>query len=112
MPAHIWEITHQGPYLVIRTRWEGEKTSANFPARAVPGEAAFELDDTQRLYRAVLVDKQHFVIGGWCTGTEKGWDGESPTYDVIFSRPGIAELTGRSVYQKNRDKVIQPRPRR
>jgi hypothetical protein len=103
MPAHLWEITQQGSYLLLKTRWEGESTSGHFLANIVPGEAAFLIPGNryEREHKALLIDKQHFVIPDWCTGTKKGWDGVSPTYDVIFSRPGIGELTAQSAYLKN-----------
>src|SRR5262249_40067706 len=104
-----WEITHQGEYLILRTRWEDEPTFGygHFYARMISGEPAFELM-ADRKFKATLVDKQHFVIPGWCTGTKKGWDGESTTYDVVFSRPGIAELTARSAYLKSLEKAVLP----
>ena len=100
MPAHLWEITQHGTYLSLRTRWEGENTFAHFGGMMISGEAAFTIS-TDRLYKAILIDKQHFVIPGWCTGTKEGWDGESMTYDVVFSRPGIGELTARTAYLKS-----------
>ncbi len=101
MPAHLWEITQYGPYLYLKTRWEGEGTFAHFRAELVPNEAAFTIDGYKRDFKATLIDKQHFVIPDWCTGTKEDWDGESPTYDVIFSRPGIGELTARNAYLKS-----------
>ena len=93
MPAHLWEITQYGAYLYLKTRWEGESTFTTFRADLVPGEAAFTIPGMgkEEDFKATLIDKQHFVIPDWCTGTKGGWDGESPTYDVIFSRPGIGE---------------------
>ena len=103
MPAHLWEITQRGSYLLLKTRWEGESTFGYFQAELVSGEAAFLIPGNrhEREHKAVLIDKQHFVIPDWCTGTKEGWDGVSPTYDVIFSRPGIGELTARSAYLKS-----------
>jgi hypothetical protein len=94
MAAHIWEIHQQGNLLVLTTRWEGETEAETFYARLVPGEPAFQImvpDEN----KATLLDKQHFVILGWC------WDGR---YDVIFSRPGLAELTARAVYLNSLNK--------
>jgi hypothetical protein len=98
MPAHIWEISQQGDYLSLVTRWEDETTYAHFTAQLVPGELAFQIFGLAH-GKAILVDRQHFVIFGWCM-CNKSWDDVSPTFDVIFSRPGIAELTARAVYQK------------
>jgi hypothetical protein len=100
MPAHIWEITQQGNFLFLRTRWEGETTYAHFYASAVPGEPSFEISGTDN-GKATLVDKQHFVIPGWCWGTLSEKDGKKGNFDVVFSRPGIAELTARAAYLKS-----------
>lgn len=95
MPAHIWEIAQQGNGLTIATRWEGNTNVATFFARLVPEEAAFVISGS-KTFKAVLVDKQHFVIAGWCTNDARG--GSGPDYDVVFSRPGIAELTASRAY--------------
>jgi hypothetical protein len=95
MPAHLWEITLFGPHLRIHTRWEGETESVQFIGRLVPGEPAFTVSKS----KATLLDRQHFVIPGWCSNDRR--KSEGPSYDVIFSRPGIAELTARAVYQRS-----------
>ena len=94
MPAHIWEITQQGFGLMISTRWEGGTDVGTFSGRLIPNETAFTLGDKH--LKATLIDKQHFVIPGWCTNDTRG--GAGPDYDVVFSRPGIAELTARQAY--------------
>jgi hypothetical protein len=99
MPAHIWEITRQGNYLWLMTRWEGETQSGGFYAEIVAGELAFKIRGTNNDFKATLLDKQHFVIPGWCTNDVR--NNQGPSYDVIFSRPGIAELTAREVYLKS-----------
>jgi hypothetical protein len=95
MPAHIWEIVPRGAYLEVRNCWEGEPAFRVFYAEVVPDERAFRLGGQAEEFKAALIDKQHFVIPNWCDGT----GGEGP-YDVIFSRPGIAELTAKEAYQK------------
>jgi hypothetical protein len=95
MPAHIWEITQQGYGLMISTRWEGATKVTSFFGTLVPNESAFTIHGS-RLFKAILVDKQHFVIPDWCTNDAR--DGAGPDYDVVFSRPGIAELTARQAY--------------
>ena len=97
MPAHIWEITQQGFGLRISTRWEGGTNVGTFSGRLVPNEPAF-LISGENASKAVLIDKQHFVIAGWCTNDARG--GVGPDYDVVFSRPGIAELTARQAYTR------------
>ena len=95
MTAHIWEITQQGFGLMVTTRWEGETKVSTFFCRLIPNQRAFLLPG-EKQSRAILVDKQHFVIPGWCTNDARG--GLGPDYDVVFSRPGIAELTARQAY--------------
>ena len=104
MPAHIWEITQQGYGLMISTRWEGDTNVASFFARLVPNEPAFTLPGN-KLFKAILLDKQHFVIPGWCTNDAR--EGVGPDYDVVFSRPGIAELTARQAYTQYLEHTAQ-----
>jgi hypothetical protein len=104
MPAHIWEITQQGYGLMISTRWEGGTKVASFIGHLVPNEPAFTLSGSKP-FKAILIDKQHFVIAGWCTNDVRG--GSGPDYDVVFSRPGIAELTARQAYTQYLDSIAQ-----
>lgn len=95
MPAHIWEIKQQGFNLIVSTRWEDATNVASFVGRLLPNQPAFTIAG-KRLFKAILIDKQHFVVPGWCTNNARG--GSGPDYDVVFSRPGIAELTARQAY--------------
>jgi hypothetical protein len=104
MPAHIWEITQQGYGLLVSTRWEGDTNVASFYGRLLPDEAAFLLPGS-KLFKAMLVDKQHFVIAGWCTNDARG--GNGPDFDVVFSRPGIAELTARRAYSRYLTEIVR-----
>lgn len=104
MPAHIWEITQQGFGLRISTRWEGGTNVANFTGRLVPNQPVFMISGS-REFKAILVDKQHFVVTGWCTNDAR--EGIGPDYDVVFSRPGIAELTARQAYTQYLEKFAQ-----
>jgi hypothetical protein len=104
MPAHIWEITQQAFGLTVSTRWEGGTDVASFFGRLVPGEPAFTISGSKN-FKAVLIDKQHFVIGGWCTNDAR--QGTGPDYDVVFSRPGIAELTARQAYANYLKEMMQ-----
>jgi hypothetical protein len=63
MPAHIWEITQEGWGLMIATRWEGETNVVTFFAQFVSNEPAFTISG-EKLSKAILIDKQHFVIPG------------------------------------------------
>lgn len=104
MPAHIWEISQQGYGLMISTRWEGKTEVAGFWAQLVAAERAFLISGSKP-FKAILVDKQHFVIAGWCTNDVRGRIG--PDYDVVFSRPGIAELTARQAYSRYLEQISQ-----
>lgn len=107
MPAHIWEISQYGHRLQLMTRWEDEKTFGYFYADLVPNELAFKIRGmSKREFKATLIDKQHFVIPGWCTNDTR--DGKGPSYDVVFSRPGIAELIAREAYLKSLNKSEEP----
>jgi hypothetical protein len=91
-PAHIWEIEQRGDRLWIESRWEGETAVARMLGILIADQLAFAIG-TQT---ATLLDSQHFVIPNWDTNDRRG--GGGPAYDVIFSRPGLAELTARDVY--------------
>ncbi|HNP74382.1 MAG TPA: hypothetical protein PLO33_18235 [Kouleothrix sp.] len=91
-PAHVWEIAASGQSLTIDTRWEGEARGARLHARALEDVPAFALEDKL----AVLVGSQHFVIRAWDTNDTRG--GVGPHYDVVFSRPGVAELQAYEVW--------------
>jgi hypothetical protein len=96
MPAHIWEITQRGTFLSISARWEDETFVSHMTGHVLAEEPAFTIGD----HKAVLVDPQHFVIAGWDTNDKRG--GEGPAYDVVFSRPGIAELAAQAVWRRSR----------
>lgn len=102
-PAHIWEIRQTGRFVSIDNLWEGETSFRKMTGTLIEGEAAFTIIDT---YRAVMVDPQHFIIAGWDTI----YEGEElvARYDVVFSRPGIAELTAHQVWLewKKRESAI------
>ena len=89
---------------MIATRWEGETKVSDFLGHLIPGEPAFSLPGSKP-FKAILLDKQHFVIAGWCTNDTRGATG--PDYDVIFSRPGIAELMARQVYARYLQQTTQ-----
>lgn len=93
-PAHIWEIRVRASRLEIRTRWEGEAGWEVMYAEVTTDPAGFAIGER----RAVLVDAQHFVIPGWDTNDTRG--GIGPAYDVVFSRPGIAELSAHHAYRR------------
>ena len=92
-PAHIWEIAQNGKHLTIASRWEGEGRSMQLHATALAAEPAFMLGTS----KAVLVGTQHFVIPGWDTNDTRSNAG--PHYDVVFSRPGLAELQATEVWE-------------
>jgi hypothetical protein len=93
-PAHVWEITQNGFHLDIDTRWEGETRSARLHGTAQADEPAFLVNVN---CKAVMVGTQHFIIRGWDTNDTRG--GVGPNHDVVFSRPGLAELHAAEVWE-------------
>lgn len=98
MAAHLWNITQSGSLLWMETCWEGETTIQRFYAELASDEPTFRVPGLDFEAKGILLDSQHFVIPGWCWPDRKNPDGTSSSRDVIFSRPGLAELTARSVY--------------
>jgi len=93
MPAHIWEISqYTADLLYVTTRWENDPRISSFFGHLLPQEDAFAITD----FKAVLVDPQHFIISGWDTNDVR--NDEGPDYDVVFSRPGLAELVAHEVW--------------
>jgi len=96
--AHIWEVTQRGQRLDIQTRWEGETQVTSMSARLRPDGKSFTINTSRRKFNGPLIDAQHFVIWEWDTNDIRGYEG--PHFDVIFARPGIAELTARAAYER------------
>jgi hypothetical protein len=92
--AHLWEIKVTGRMIHIETQWEGETHRETIYGMPIQDEPAFMLQDK----KAILIDSQHFVIAGWDTNEVRG--GKGPHYDVVFSRPGIAELGAQEAYRR------------
>lgn len=113
-PAHLWEIT-QHPYspnlLYIDARRENNPQVTTHVAH-LRGQDGFAINPTTGLwalkparsailshtpdFKAVLVDSQHFIILGW--DLDDAPNQESSAYDVVFSRPGLAELVAHEVW--------------
>ncbi len=93
-PGHHWEISHAARWLRIDTTWECEQASNYYPADVIAERPELKIDR----FTAVLISPQHFVIVGWDTNDTRNHEG--PDYDVIFSRPGIAELDAARVYER------------
>ena len=93
-PAHQWEISQHGRSLRIDTAWEGQATAGPMFATIVSERPAFRIGH----FTAVLLDPQHFILPAWDTNDTR--DNIGPDYDVIFSRPGIAELSAGRVYER------------
>jgi hypothetical protein len=102
--AHVWEITeYNATTLHITTRWEDGRHVSSNQARVLADEPGFVIEGGERTFVATLVDTQHFIIPEWDTNDIRNHLG--PDYDVVFSRPGLAELTARRVWLKHRDKL-------
>lgn len=99
-PAHVWEITkHNEATLRIETRWEDGRQIGEFWAEVDRAAPAFRIRKVKHPL-AVLLDSQHFIIPNWDTNDTRGHQG--PDYDVVFSRPGLAELTAERVWARYR----------
>ena len=104
MPAHLWSIRDQygASHVTIDTTWEGAPGAGGMlgSLREFEGQPAFWIESFQAhgTGLALLVDASHFVIPGWDTNDTRSNRG--PAYDVVFSRPGVAELNARDVWRK------------
>ncbi|MBL8093833.1 MAG: hypothetical protein JNL73_06655 [Anaerolineales bacterium] len=105
--AHVWDVIDRGSFYEIRTRWEGEGVAHALRGRPLD-DARFEIHGSEATFTATLVDPLHFIIPGWDTNDTRGFKG--PEYDVVFSRPGLAELMARQVWEQTRAGLSQPRP--
>jgi hypothetical protein len=94
MPAHIWQITRQGARLTIATRWEDSAQVTLLHAEL----AAIGFTFSGGRFRAIALGPQHFVVPGWDTNDARG--GVGPHFDVVFARPGIAELAAPARYRR------------
>jgi len=96
-PAHVWEIEVRGVYVTIRSSWEGETKRADMEGKLDEEARAFTLG--QR--KAIAIGAQHFVIEKWDTNDMRNSKGRN--FDVVFSRPGIAELRAKDIYRRYLD---------
>jgi hypothetical protein len=101
MPAHIWEISVKGDRLTIQTRWENETKTEPLGAVMIAEEPRFKIGS----FIGSLIGTQHFIIPNWDTNDTRGKIG--PNYDVVFSRPGLAELQAFDVWQKFRQEAAK-----
>ena len=101
-PAHIWEITFTSfgdtfRYASIATCWEGEASRRTLSPNIVEDGEATLLDFGYKRV-AVPIGTQHFVIPKWDTNDIRSKKGRN--FDVVFSRPGVAELGAHEAYQR------------
>jgi hypothetical protein len=91
-PAHLWRIEQQGRNLYIYHRWEGEVQDhpGRFWAYTSEDSTCFYRDYKEEQLWGELIDPDHYVLAAWDTNDVRGHSG--PAYDVVFSRPGVAEL--------------------
>jgi hypothetical protein len=94
-PAHLWSIEQHGEQLSIETTWEGQKGNCPMYGALHENEDTFTVVGSGT-HIAHILDPQHFVIEQWDTNDIR--DGVGPNYDVVFSRPGIAELTANEAW--------------
>jgi hypothetical protein len=104
--AHIWDVFDRERHLEIRTRWEGQGVAHALRARLI-AETRFEIVGLEATFTATLVDPLHLIIPGWDTNDVRGFKG--PDFDVVFSRPGLAELMAQQVWEQTHADLPQPR---
>ena len=96
----MWRVRQNGREIFIHHRWEGETVehrSQMWAFVSADGRSfCFERKD-EGGRRAYLLDDEHFVIPGWDTNDIRG--GTGPAFDVVFSRPGLPELTSRPLWE-------------
>ena len=109
--AHLWEIRSSNETIIIETRWEKEIASSGYFSGRMDtddaGRPRFQIDAQTHLFVATLVDSQHFIIRGWDTNDVRGNAGIE--FDVVFSRPGLAELTAQEIWQQHRTALPKAR---
>lgn len=96
-PAHLWRMRQDGSQLFIYHRWESEaqEHSSHFVGSVADDMRSFTFL-TNKI--AFVIDDEHFVVPGWDTNDIR--DGQGPAFDVVFSRPGLAELQARKVWER------------
>jgi len=114
-PAHLWEIIQpptSPPYMLYILASRENNPRVMMPHALLRSQDSFvvpqpviwlsidpsrqALDNQTHDFIAVLVDSQHFIIPGWDTNETPNNAG--PAYDVVFSRPGLAELVAHEVW--------------
>lgn len=104
--AHIWDVIDRQFFLEIRTRWEGQGAAHVLRANPID-DSRFEIVGLEYTFTATLVDPLHLIIRGWDTNDTRGFKG--PEYDVVFSRPGLAELMAQQVWEDTHATLPEPR---
>jgi hypothetical protein len=91
-----WRIIQREANLFVYPHIDGMESADNYFSGVLwVGDFAFRLNsDTHNTgASACLIDTDHFVLLGW----ELTPDGAR--HDIVFSRPGLAELNARVVWQ-------------
>jgi len=104
MAAHLWDISRRNALLILKTRWEGEKQAAKITGHGIRGETAFHI--YKKKFKAILLDQQHFIVPGWVAHPDKA----GARLDVVFSRPGLAELKAVQVWEKYKASLDETPP--
>ena len=110
-PAHLWRIRQDGRNLYIYTTWEGPgRPSGYFWALISDDPRCFRLgDDANPDKHGTLLDNDHFVIPNWDTNDIRASTG--PAFDVVFSRPGLAEMSARAIWRHAQEHGLLPNRR-
>lgn len=121
-PAHLWEIfPGSAPYMLTILASRENNSQVRMHTAVLRSQDSFmvyqpvirfsidpsrqALDSQTPDFKAVLVDSQHFIIPGW--DTKETPNNPGPAYDVVFSRPGLAELVAHEVWLRYKAQAAQ-----
>ncbi len=94
----IWRIAQTGRNLFVYPRDEGENDASWYYSGEVDAAGTqFRLNSVAHLdCVGRMLDIDHFVMTNWDRSAE-------PACDVVFSRPGLPELTARGMWEKSKE---------
>jgi hypothetical protein len=94
----IWRIVESSSYVfVYPTDESGNEPSGYFSGVVAADGLTFWLNDSNHgASHARILDVDHFVMTRWDRSTQ-------PACDVVFSRPGLPELSARAVWEHCRE---------
>ena len=91
--ALVWRVRQSGASIFIYPRLESDQHDTGYFSGSVSGDGnSFTLNNVPPdRGMARSIDDDHFFVAGFD-------DTGAPPHDVVFSRPGVPELTARQVW--------------